>query len=115
MTPEKWEQVKENIDRQFTIEDQGREDLFVETGDGPVKSGEAEFVVFDGPLGKMKLQFGEKPKLEDKKYHYSHRAGTAAQVEYKFSETETVHTFAVFTWDDNADEWKEIDAKGFDL
>lgn len=111
MTAEKWEQIKENIRKQFAVEDEGREDLLVATGEGMVKQGEAEYLVFESPLGRVKLQFGKKAKLEDKKYHFSHRAGQAARVEYKFSDHETVHTFKAFRWDDLGDDWKEIDAE----
>ena len=115
MTPDKWEEIKENIKRQFTVEDEGHEDLLVQTGEGTVRAGEAEFLVFESPLGKLKLQFGKKPKVEDKKYFYSHRAGDAARVEYKFSEDETVNTFKVYKWNDLDDDWKEIDASKFNL
>ncbi len=113
MSPDKWEQIKENIKRQFTIEETGREDLLAETGEGEVKIGEAEFMIFASPLGRLKLQFGNKAKLEDKQYHYSHRAGTGARVEYKFSDSETVNTFKAFKWDEPSDDWREIDADKF--
>ena len=109
MTPDKWQEIKENIAKQFTIEDEGKEDLLVETGEGEVKQGEADFIVFESPLGKLKLQFGQKPKVEEKKYHYSHRAGTGARVEYKFSDKELVNTFKAFKWNDADDDWKEMD------
>lgn len=113
MTLERWQQIREMVRRQYSAEDEGSEDLVVETGDGPVKQGEAEFVVFDGPMGRMKLQFQKKPRLEEKKYHYSHQQGAAARVEYKFSEDEMVYTLKAYKWDDNEDEWKEIDAASF--
>ena len=113
MSPDKWEQIKESIKRQFTVEEAGREDLLAQTGEGTVKIGDAEFVVFSGPLGRVKLQFGQKAKLEDKTYHYSHRSGQAARVEYKFSDSESVNTFKVFKWNDGEDDWGEIDAGSF--
>lgn len=110
MTPERWETIKQTVKKQFSVEDEGREDLLVETADGPVKQGEAEFVVFESPLGKTKLEFQKKPKVEDKKFFYSHRAGTAARVEYKFSEDEVVYTLKAYKWDENGDEWRLVDA-----
>jgi|SRR3989344_2881352 len=115
MSPDKWQEVKENIGKQFKIEEEGVEDLLVQTGEGMVRTGEAEFLVFESPLGRLKLQFGKKPKVEDKKYFYSHRAGIAARVEYKFSEEETVNTFKVYKWNDLDDDWKEIDPGQFNL
>ena len=117
MTLEKWEEIKTMVKKQFTLEDAGREDLLVETADGTVKQGEAEFIIFDAPSslggGRMKLELQKKPRLEEKKYHYSHRQGDSARVEYKFSEDETVLTLKAYKWDDAADEWKEIDAGSF--
>ena len=113
MTEDKWQQIKENLAKNFTVEDAGSEDLLVETGEGLVKQGTAEYIIFQSPLGRVKLQFGQKPKLEEKIYHYSHRAGDAARVDYKFSESETVNTFKAFKWNDAEDDWAEIDAGKF--
>ncbi|OGZ15731.1 MAG: hypothetical protein A3G11_01525 [Candidatus Lloydbacteria bacterium RIFCSPLOWO2_12_FULL_51_9] len=114
MTPERWETIKESVKKQFTVIEQGNEDLIVETADGQIKQGTAEFVVFESPLGRTKLQFQKKPKMEEKKYFYSKREGDAARVEYKFSEKETVFTFKAYKWDDIEDEWREIDPKTFE-
>lgn len=113
MTPEKWEEVRNNVKKNFTVEDEGTEDLLVDTADGQVKQGEAEFIVFESPLGRTKLQLQKKPRLEEKKYHYSHRAGTAARIEYKFSEQDLVYTLKAYKWDEMEDDWVEIDAGKF--
>jgi hypothetical protein len=114
MSPDKWETIKSQVNKQFSVEEQGKEDLLVDTADGQVKQGEAEYIIFEGgPLGRMKLQFQKKPKLEDKTFHYSKRAGDSARVEYKFSESETVYTLKAYKWDDARDDWKEIDASNF--
>ena len=114
MSPEKWEEIKTMTGRQFEVEEEGVEDLLINTAEGQVKQGFAEFVVFSGPMGRLKLQFQTKPKLESKDFHYSHRAGTSARIEYKFSEDEVVHTFKVYKYDDIEDDWDEIDASKFD-
>ncbi|TSA46277.1 hypothetical protein D4R52_00845 [bacterium] len=113
MTPERWETIKQSVKKQFKVEEEGAEDLLVETGEGSVKQGEAEFVIFESPLGRLKLQLQKKPKLEEKKFHYSHQQGKGARVEYKFSEDEIVLTFKAYKWDDAQDEWKEMDADKF--
>ena len=56
MSPEKWEEIKENIKRQFSVEEQGTEDLLAETGEGAVKQGTAEFIIFQSPLGRAFLK-----------------------------------------------------------
>ena len=112
MTPQRWQQIKQTVRKQYPSMDEGREDLLVNTSEGQVKQGEAEFVIFESPLGQIKLQLQKKPKVEDKKFHYSHRQGDSARVEYKHSETEFVYTFKAYRLDD-MDEWKEIDASSF--
>jgi len=113
MSPDKWEEVKLSIAKNFSVEDRGTEDLLVETAEGTVKQGEAEFVVFESPLGRTKLQLQKKPKLQSKEFHYSHRQGDSARVEYKFSEDEVVYTFKAYKWNDAMDDWKEIDSEAF--
>jgi hypothetical protein len=113
MTPDRWEEIKNSVKKQFSVEEEGVEDLQAATGEGMVKSGTAEFVVFESPLGRTKLQFQTKPKLEEKKYLYSHRQGDAAQVEYKFSEHEVVHQLKAYKYDDLEDDWEEIDSSKF--
>jgi len=113
MTPERWEEIKNTVRKNFSIEDEGTEDLLQETADGTVKQGEAEYLVFESPLGRTKLALQKKPRVEDKKYHFSHRGGDSARVEYKFSESEFVYSLKAYKWDDPADEWKEMDAGTF--
>lgn len=113
MSPERWAQIKNTVQKQFGIQEQGTEDLMVQTGEGPKKQGEAEFVIFSGPMGQMKLQFQKKPKLEEKKFHFSHRQGDSARVEYRFSDSEMVYALKVYKWNEAEDEWKEIDAGAF--
>jgi hypothetical protein len=60
MTKEKWEEIKGNIKDRFQIEDEGGEFLDDEGGV------EIEYVVFRGPLGKMRLEFISKPAILDK-------------------------------------------------
>lgn len=110
MNLERWEEIKNTIRKSFTVEEEGSEDLFVETAEGRLKQGEAEFFVFQSPMGKTKLELRKKPRLEEKKFHFSHRAGAAARVEYKHSETELVYTLKAYRWDDVEDDWKEIEA-----
>ncbi len=126
MTPDRWQQIKQTVKKQFSLEEQGVEDLLVNTAEGQVKQGKAEFVIFSArgarlPVGqgsafggeKLKLQFQKKPRLEEKKYHFSHRQGDSAQVEYKFSETEMVYNLKAYKWDETQEEWKEINASNF--
>jgi len=113
MQDDKWEGLKEELHRKFQVEDEHFEDLVVETADGPVVSGKVEVLIFPTPLGRIKLTRESKPVVLDKKEFYSHQQGKAARVEYTFSETEFSHKIKAYKWNDDNEEWKEIDAGSF--
>jgi hypothetical protein len=113
MDVDRWEQIKENIKNKFTVLEEGTEDLTVTTADGEVPSGKSEFLIAQTPMGKIKLAFESRPVVTDKKFIYSHRAGQAARTEYQFSDTEFSHKIKAYKWDEDNDEWKEIDATKF--
>lgn len=115
MQDDKWEALKEELKRKFKVEDEHFEDLMVETSDGMVKQGRSEVIIFSAsgreiPFSKVKLVRESRPVVTDKKFIYSHRAGQAARTEYEFSDTEFSHKIKAYKWDDDSDEWKEIDA-----
>lgn len=113
MDIDKWEQLKEELGRKFKISEETTEDLTVHTQDGEVKNGKAEVLVVETPMGRIKLAFESRPLVLDKKMIYSHRAGQTARTEYEFSETEKTHKLKAYKWNDDLDEWKEIDAGNF--
>ena len=112
MDHDKWEGLKEELRRKFKILEEKIEDILSETQDGLVKQGVAEVLIFEGPMGKIKLVRENRPVVLDKKFIYSHRAGQSARTEYTFSDTEFSHKLRVYKWDED-DEWKEVDAAGF--
>lgn len=113
MDNDRWEQLKEEIKRKFKLEQELAEDLMVETNNGLVKQGTAEVLIFTTPMGRIKLVRESRPVVLDKKFIYSHRAGQAARTEYEFSDTEFSYKLKAYQWDDDNDEWKEIDAGSF--
>jgi hypothetical protein len=113
MDIDKWEQLKESLKQKFEIESEGTEDLTMETQDGKVVKGSADFLVMQTPMGKVKLAFEKKPVVLNKKTIFSHRAGQAARNEYEFSETEFSYKLKAYKWDDIDEEWDEIDADNF--
>lgn len=113
MQDEQWEKLKEHIRSKFAVKQEATEDLIVETGEGLVKQGVAEFLIAETPLGRMKIARESRPVVLDKKFHYSHRAGDSARTEYVFSDSEFSHKLKVYKWDDAEDVWKEIDADAF--
>lgn len=113
MQDDKWEALKEELKRKFKVEDEHFEDLVMDTADGPVVQGKVEILIFPSPIGKVKLARESKPVVLDKREIYSHQQGKAARTEYVFSETEFSHKIKAYKWDDDNDEWKEMDAGNF--
>ena len=79
--------------------------------------GTMQIIEFEGPLGKMQLTWTTRPRVIDKKTHGSHRIGSQATVEYIYSDTEKVHEFKAYRWDEALDDWAalEISADAFQL
>jgi len=103
MIPEKWDEIKGMIKKNFEVFDSGKK----EVEDKPEAN--LEFIEFDGPLGKMRLEYITSPKVLDKKTNYSNRIGGNVTVEYVYSENEMVHTLKAYKWDDNDDTWMEAE------
>lgn len=113
MQDDKWEALKEELKRKFKVQDEHFEDLIMQTADGPVVGGKVEVIIFESPIGKIKLTRESKPVVLDKKMIYSHQQGKSARTEYTFSDTEFSHKIKAYKWNDDNDEWKEIDAANF--
>jgi hypothetical protein len=113
MDIDRWAQLKESIKSRFDVEDEGVEDLIIETQDGLVKQGSADFLIAQTPMGRIKLALEKKPVVLNKTEHYSHRAGQSARVEYEFSDTEHTYKMRAYKWDDMEETWEPIDAEKF--
>lgn len=112
MTEEKWSEIKDNIKEKFAILEEKKEPLELKTGlDEKQKIGEKEIIIFNGPMGKVKLEYIVKPVVLDKKEHYSKRMGTASTTEYILSESEFVRRIEAYLWKD--DDWQKVDASSF--
>ena len=109
MTEEKWEEVKQMTNKNFEVDDNSVIDLPEEQG-----GGQKEILIFNGPLGKMKLEYIVKPVVLGKNTIYSKRAGQQTKVDYQLSETEKVRTLLAFKYDEAGENWVEMDAGQFD-
>jgi hypothetical protein len=107
MTKEKWEKITGNIKDNFPVHDEGESHIDDEGGV------DIEFIEFDGPLGRMRLEYVVKPVIMDKKTNYTRRIGSETQVTYVYSEDEKSHHLMAYKWDDNKDDWTEIDGDMF--
>ncbi len=107
MTSEKWQKILGNVLDNFEIEEHDKEHIDEMGGI------DIEYVIFKSPLGRVKLEYEEKPVILDKKTTYSHRAGSDTGVEYVYSETEKSQKMKAYQWDDDSEEWTEIEAEKF--
>lgn len=104
MTKEKWQDILANIKDKFEVEDKGSEHLDDEGGV------DIEYIVFQGPVGKMRLEYVTKPVVLDRKTTYSKRIGSETKVDYIYSETEKSERMTAYKWDEDDEEWVEMDA-----
>lgn len=116
MTDDKWQELVETAQKNFKGAKLTTEDLILETQDGPQKKGTQDVLEFGLPQGgpstslgarRYKLVRENKPIVLEKKELYSHRGGSAAQTQYKFSATEYSHRLRVYK-EVGFDEWDEI-------
>jgi hypothetical protein len=104
MTDERWQEIIGQVKDKFKPVEHRVEDLPEEMGPGTV-----EVVEFMGPLGKMRLERTTQPLVVGKKTIGSKRIGSQTTVEYVYSDTEKVHKFKVYRYDENDDNWIEME------
>jgi hypothetical protein len=107
MTMEKWQKIVGQIMDNFEVIEHEKWHEEEEGG------ADIERIVFNGPLGKMKLEFIMRPAILDKKTTYSRRIGSETKVDYVYSPTEKTYKMIAFKWDDSQDDWVEMDGKMF--
>lgn len=115
MTKEKWQNIIGMVDDKFGINDKRAEEEEIgQDAKGEAVFEQQEIIEFDGPLGKMKLEFTTRPIVLDKKTNFSRRIGSGVEVKYIFSDSETSTKFKAFKRDKESENWDEIDAGAFD-
>jgi len=103
MLNERWETILDKITSNFDVVQHEKE---------LVENGEDEIIIFNGPLGKIKLVRSIRPLVIDKKTIGAHRRGKSqAQYEYIYSDTEKVSKMRTFKEVDG--EWQEINGSDF--
>lgn len=106
MNDKRWQNLIETVEERFGISQKKTEAL----EKGP---GEKEIVIFNGPLGKIKLERTSRPLVIEKRGIVSKRIGAKADVEYIYSDTEKVQKLKVYKWDEDEKDWEEISAEDF--
>ena len=74
MTKTKWLEMLERVEAKFGIDKEYKESL------GEAVPGERQIIEFCGPLGRIKLVWTEKAKLQEVKTLYSNRAGSQIKI-----------------------------------
>lgn len=69
-------------------------------------------VEFETPQGLMRVDLVTAPMILDKKTHYSHTSGTHANVEFVLSETEKTQKIRAYRFNEDMNEWTEINTSG---
>ena len=105
MNLERWENLVNDIKDKFKVEDHDKKHLDEMGGT------DIEFIIFESPLGRVKLEHVVKPVVLDKKINYSQRIGSEASVEYVYSEDEKTNRLVAYKWENLG--WVEIDADSF--
>ena len=103
MNIEKWQNIISLIKDKFEVEEEGVEEL------EDIPDGKVEFIIFSGPLGRMRLEYTTKPVILDKKTIGSKRIGSDTAVQYIYSDTEVSNTFKAYKWDADSEEWTEME------
>ena len=103
MNIEKWQNIIGLIKDKFPIEEEGAEEL------EDMPDGKVEFIIFQGPLGRMKLEYTTKPVVLDKKTIGSRRIGSDTAVQYIYSDTEFANIFKAYRWDADDEVWVEME------
>jgi hypothetical protein len=112
MTDDKWLDLKDSVKEKFEVlEERNEPDITTDDVGNEIK-GEKDIIVFVGPAGKMMVTKTKRPVILDKKSHYHKTQAGKALTEYIVSETEFTNRVEAFTWDELAQDWKEIDTRG---
>ncbi|HLC63820.1 MAG TPA: hypothetical protein VJK25_00525 [Patescibacteria group bacterium] len=102
MHPDKWPEVRDKIKENFEVLDERREK-------NEDRKEDLEIIEFNGPIGKMKVEWLSRPKVLGKKTQYSRRIGSQVGVDYVYSEDEVTHTLKVYQWNEAGDSWQAMD------
>ena len=105
MTDEKWEQIVGKIKDEFGVESH-------QTRDGEREREKIEEIIFNGPLGRIKIARSVRPRVLEEKTHYSNRIGGDMGVERVYSDDEFVNSMDIFK--DNDGEWVPVDNSLFE-
>ncbi len=104
MHEDKWKDTLAMVKSKFAVLNEGKEAL------EDIPNATREFIEFEGPQGKMRLEYTVRPAVLDKKTTYSKFGGAASRVQYVYSEDEVVRKMAAYKLNETTGEWEEVRA-----
>ncbi|MFH0840961.1 MAG: hypothetical protein V1865_03225 [bacterium] len=104
---DKWKETLDLIKEKFEVEDEG----VLESDEHGGTT--IEYIIFTGPIGKMKMEFISKPKVLEKNTTYSNRIGSDVTIDYVYSETEKSTQLLISRWSEADDDWLPVDSSNF--
>ncbi|MFH1744553.1 MAG: hypothetical protein ABH881_00065 [bacterium] len=107
MQEEKWKNIVGNIKDNFEVEEHNTEHIEEEGGV------DIEYIIFRGPLGRIRMEYISKPIVLDRKTTYSNRIGSGTKIDYVYSSDERSQKLETYKWDENEEKWVEMEAKNF--
>ena len=116
MTDEKWQNIVSMIKDKFAVEEESSDSVEI----GNTKAGSPaieikEIIIFDGPLGKIKLERTTRPIVVDKKTQYSQRIGAQVTVDYVYSDSENSQKVRFYRYESDQTDWVEINQNNFNI
>jgi len=105
MTAEKWAQIRGMVLENFKDAEKGQEDLDDDSG------GSMEVIEFNGPVGRMRLEYITRPVVLGKNVSGSRRIGSHHEIDYVYSDSEVTQTLKAYKFDESEQEWVEMDFK----
>lgn len=103
MTREKWQELVEKIRTSFDVIEHEKEKLDPEEGGGVL-----EYIIFAGPLGEMRMELSDTPRVVGSTVLQSKRIGSTAHETLKYDESERVLTLHIYRWNEIRDDWEEL-------
>jgi len=101
MNPDRWQNLVAEAKLRFQLLDEGEEEL-------ENMPGSRKYIVFESPMGRLRLEFVTKPIVLDKKVIHSKRIGSEAKVEYTYSDSEVSTRMHAYRWNETINDWEEI-------
>lgn len=107
MNRDKWLNIIQLVESKFRINKEYKQKL------GDEIPGEKHVIEFNGPMGKMKMEWTSKARLKDVKTLYSDRIGSGVKINKIYDNEDEVNYMQVFKWDEIGGEWQEIKSDMF--